>query len=188
MKKTTTLAIFCLLTTLASAQREETLLSNMHFSGIWASWNSMMGSVKNENVYFRGGSLGLEFGKDLFLGWGGYKSNGVIRQDDLRFDMRWNGPMVAYAPHSYKAIHPVFTLLVANGKIDPDNQPYDRVLMVQPSLGAELNLLTWCHLGVNGGYRFVNDVNIPKYTDADFSGLYGELKLKLGISWGTRWQ
>jgi hypothetical protein len=187
MYKIFTLTLFCLITMTGKAQHEETLLSNMRFTGVWASWNSMMGQVKNENVYFRGGSFGFEFGKDLFLGWGGYKSNGYIHQDDLRFDMKWNGPMVSYSPKSYKAIHPVFTLMIANGKIDPDNQSFDRVFVAQPSLGAELNLLTWCHASVHGGYRFVNDVNIANYADTDFSGLYGEVKLKLGISWGERW-
>ena len=186
MKKLLTLFVFTFFALTTFAQREETLLSNMHLSGVWLSWSSTIGTVKDENVSFRGGSFGFEFGKDLFLGWGGYQSNGYIHQDDLKFNMKWNGPMVSYSPHSYKAVHPVFGLMIANGKIDPGNQAYDRVLMVQPSLGAELNLLTWCHLGVNGGYRFVNDVNINKFTDKDFSGLYGELKLKLGISWG-RW-
>jgi hypothetical protein len=76
--------------------------------------------------------------------------------------------------------------MVANGKLDPDNSPYDRIFVVQPSLGAELNLLRWCHASVHGGYRFVNDVSIDTYSDNDFSGLYGELTLKFGISWG-RW-
>ncbi|MEO5582964.1 MAG: hypothetical protein ABIR66_09740 [Saprospiraceae bacterium] len=186
MQKILTLVFFCLIATFTQAQHEETLLSDMRLTGVWASWNSMIGQVKDENVYFRGGSLGFEFGKDLFLGWGGYKSSGYIHQDDLRFYMKWNGPMVSYSPKSYKAVHPVFNLMIANGRIDPDNQSSDRVFIAQPSLGAELNLLTWCHVSVHGGYRFVNDVDLAKYNDADFSGLYGEMKLKLGISW-SRW-
>ncbi|MEP7267800.1 MAG: hypothetical protein ABI844_09255 [Saprospiraceae bacterium] len=172
--------------TLIHAQREETIFQNMRFSGVWGSWNSMIGKVKNENVYFRGGYGGFEFGKDIFVGWGGYKSSSRISADDFKYNMKWNGPVVSYAPSSYRALHPVFTLMVANGKLDPDNQPYDRILVVQPSLGAELNLLRWCHASVHGGYRFVNDVDLAKYTDADFSSFYGELVLKFGISWG-RW-
>ena len=186
MKQFLLLIIFCIIAMSAAAQREETILSNMHFSGIWGSWNSMIGKVKDENVYFRGGYGGFEFGKDLLLGWGGYRSNGNIRQDDLRYHMKWNGPVVSYTPKSYKAVHPIFTLMVANGKLDPDTEPYDRIFVVQPSLGAELNLLHWCHASVHGGYRFVNDVDLGNYTDTDFSGLYGELVLKFGISWG-RW-
>jgi len=186
MKKIVLLVLFISGLTALNAQREETLLGgHSRFSEIWGSWNSMMGKVADENVYFRGGSGGIEFG-DLFLGWGGYRSAGSFNSDNNRFHMKWNGPVVSYAPHSYRAIHPIFTLMIANGKLDPDNSPYDRIFVVQPSLGAELNLLRWCHASVHGGYRFVNDVSIDQYSDNDFSGLYGELTLKFGISWG-RW-
>ena len=180
------LLLFVLASTLLNAQHEETLLSHMRFSGAWGSWNSSIGKIKNENIYFNGGYGGIELGKDLFLGWGGYKSSSSIRQDDLRFHMKWNGPVVSYSPASHRVLHPSFTLMVANGKLDPDNASYDRIFVAQPSLGAELNLVRWCHVSVNGGYRFVNDVDLGKYTDTDFSGLYGELVLKFGISWG-RW-
>lgn len=187
MKKAFLLAFIISCFTAAQAQREETLLRNMRFSGIWGSWNSAMGKVADENVYFRGGSGGIEFGGDLFLGWGDYRSSGSFTADNDRYSIRWNGPVVSYAPHSYRAVHPIFTLMVANGKIDPRTAAYkDRILVVQPSLGAELNLLRWCHVSANGGYRFVNDVNLDKLNDNDFSGLYGELSLKFGISWG-RW-
>lgn len=186
MKKLSTLIVLFIIVTTSYAQREETLLSNMRFSGVWGSWNSMIGKVKDENVYFRGGYGGLEFGKDIFLGWGGYRSSGNIIQDDLKFHMKWNGPVMSYAPKSYKAVHPIFTLMIANGKLDPDNQVYDRVFIAQPSIGAELNLLHWCHASVHTGYRFVNDVDLGKFNDSDFSGLYGEVTLKFGISWG-RW-
>jgi len=156
MKKIVLLALFISgLTALPlwiGAQREETLLGNIRFSGIWGSWNSMMGNVADENVYFRGGSGGIEFGGDVFLGWGGYRSAGSINSDNNRFHMKWNGPMVSYAPHSYRAVHPIFTLMIANGKLDPDNASYDRIFVVQPSLGAVLNLLRWCHASVHGGY------------------------------------
>ncbi len=118
MKKLLLLTVICLIALNAIGQREETLLSNMGFSGAWGSWISAIGKVKDENVYFRGGYGGLEFGKDIFLGWGGYRSSGNIIQDDLKFHMKWNGPVMSYSPKAYKAIHPIFTLMIANGKLD----------------------------------------------------------------------
>jgi hypothetical protein len=186
MKRVYMLAAMIFCTLYGYSQREETLLSHMRFSGAWGSWNSSIGKVKSENIYFNGGYGGIELGKDLFLGWGGYKSSSSIRQDDLRFNMKWNGPVASYSPASHRLLHPVFTLMIANGKLDPADRAYDRIFVAQPSLGAELNLVRWCHVSVHGGYRFVNDVDLGNYTDSDFSGLYGELVLKFGISWG-RW-
>jgi len=186
MKKLLLFVMFLFCMAGLQAQREETLLRNMSFSGAWGAWNSSIGKVADENVYFRGGYGGVEFGGDLFLGWGGYRSSDRFYAEGERMRMKWNGPMVSYAPHSYRAVHPVFTLMLANGKLDPDNGPFDRIFVVQPSLGAELNLLRWCHVGAHGGYRFVNNVNLNQFNDADFSGLYGELTLKFGFSWG-RW-
>ncbi len=173
-----------IITTLSlNAQREETILGHLRFSGIWASWNSIMGKVKNENVFFHGGYFGFEFGNDLTIGWGGYKSQNNIHTDDLNYYMKWNGPVLTYAPHSYKAIHPIFSVMIANGRIEPSNASFDRVVVAQPSIGAELNLLRWCHVNFNVGYRMVNGVNLPKYTDSDFSGFHGEAGLKIGINW-----
>jgi hypothetical protein len=170
-----------------SAQREETLLGRRSwgFSGIWGGYNRQYTQFNSVDSYNRGGFFGFEFGKSLLLGWGRYRLNDEFTwgNTDQRFDMRWNVAKVGYAFIPYKAVHPVFNVDFGNGRVDLGPER-DRVFVVQPSAGVEVNVFRWFRLGLEGGYRFTNDVDITGLTDTDLSGAYGQVSLKFGFSWG----
>ena len=71
--------------------------------------------------------------------------------------------------HSYKAIHPIFSVMIANGRIEPSNASFDRVVVAQPSIGAEtqstsdgvMSILMWAI-----GWSTVSI--FPNINDSDF--------------------
>lgn len=75
-------------------------------------------------------------------------------------------------------------VLAGGGKIRIPHEYSDRVLVLQPSAGLEINLLRWFRLGLDGGYRFVTDTDLLEIRDTDVSAFFGELTLKFGWSWG----
>ncbi|MBK6997444.1 MAG: hypothetical protein IPH31_21995 [Lewinellaceae bacterium] len=61
----------------------------------------------------------------------------------------------------------------------------DRILVMQPSAGVEINVFRWFHLGIDGGYRFVSDATTPGLDNEYLSGWFGQATLKFGFSWGN---
>ena len=60
---------------MVSAQEAETLFSRggLGLSGIWYQRTFNFSSYDTDWAYLRGGAIGLEFGRDVFLGWGRYR-------------------------------------------------------------------------------------------------------------------
>lgn len=171
-----------------SAQKEETVLGDRKFgfSGIWGGYKHQLSQFNNETSYLNGGFFGLEFGKSLLLGWGHYSLVDEFPWQDAgnqEFDMRWRPFLVQYGFQNYKAIHPQIGFEIGRGRVELGDQK-ERILVMQPSAGVEINLLRWLHLGFDGGYRFVSDVSLNGLSDEALSGWYGQASLKFGFSWG----
>lgn len=175
-------------TTMAQAQRDETLFNNHNawLSGVWGSATVNYSSFKEDWALVRGGYGGLEFGKIFLLGWGGYRSKEFIQLEnpDDGFELKYNGMIFGVTPMSQKVIHPKITLLTGRGKIDINNTGYDRVFVLQPSAGFEVNVFTWFHLGLEGGYRMISGVNYGSIGNGDVSSPFAQLDLKFGVTWG----
>jgi len=180
--------IFSVLT--LQAQREETVLGsrNLGFSGIWGGSKHQISRFGNDNQYVHGWHFGFEFGKALTIGFGGYNLHDDILWNNVpgqRFDMNWRTLNLGYAIQSYRAIHPMINLDAGRGKVKLlDEGIDDRVVIIQPSAGVEINILRWFHLGLEGGYRFVTDSDLPSLNDRQLSGAFGQATLKFGFSWG----
>ena len=136
-----------------------------------------------KNVYFRGGSLGLEFGKDLSLA--GAVTNPMGSDGRMTWDLICDGmdPWLHMHLIPTKAIHPVFTLLVANGKIDPDNQ----TCMIVCSWCSQCSVLSPIYWpGVIWVSRRISIRQWCEYSQIYWCGLFQDcmvrLKLKLGIT------
>jgi hypothetical protein len=183
---------FALLAFTATAQREETVLGHrgFRFSGIWGGSNHQITRFGNTNSYMNGGFFGLEFGKSLTVGFSGYELEENVSWDQLAdqpFKMRFRGLNLGYGISSYRAIHPTFNLDLAPGRVELRQNGEtlrDRIFVVQPAAGIEINVLRWFHLGLQGGYRFVTDTNIASLSDKNLSGAFGQATLKFGWSWG----
>ncbi len=174
---------------LAIAQREETIAGerNLGFTGVWGGSKHQLMSLGDNNAYLRGGYFGLEFGKALFIGYGRYRTDdnftlGALQNQD--FDMRWRVGTLGYGFQNYKAVHPMINIDAGAGKVRIGDLGSDRIVVIQPSAGIEINVFRWFHLGIEGGYRFVTDSDLPGISDRDLSGAFGQATLKFGFSWG----
>jgi hypothetical protein len=190
MKKIAFLAVtlFASVFTL-SAQKEQTLFgsSGLRLSGGWGASTTSLTFFKDDFAITTGGFGGLEFGKTVFLGWGGFRTTNDFRIDKLttdRVSMNYNGLMVGYAPKAHKAIHPQFMILGGGGRMSVRGEGTDEIFVIQPSAGVELNVLRWFRIGLEGGYRFVGDTDFNGIVDSDVSAPFGQLTFKFGYSWG----
>ena len=77
-------------------------------------------------------------------------------------------------------------IMAGNGHVWFNENAKDRVFVIQPTAGVELNVFRWFHIGLEGGYRFVTDSSTPGITDNSLSGALGQLTLKFGYSWGSK--
>lgn len=181
-------AAFALMFLSAFAQNEETVLGtrNLGFSGIWAGTKHQMTSFGKTNSYVYGWHFGLEFGKALTIGLGAYDLRDDILWDNQagqQFDMRWRTVSLGYGFQKFRAVHPIVQVDAGRGTVKYANEDEDRIFVIQPSAGVEINLLRWFHLTLEGGYRFVTDSNIS-LSDEQLSGAFGQATLRFGFSWG----
>jgi hypothetical protein len=177
-------ALFFAAATAAVAQREHTLAGGL--SGIWGGPKYQVANFGSTTSFMRGSTLGLEFGKSLFVGWSNYKLIDDVNWDQVQtqpFEYVSYGANIGYALKSYKAIHPVISVDLGRGRIR-SNGSVDRVLVAQPSAGVEINIFRWLHLNLEGGYRFVGDSNLEGLDNTALSGGFGQAALRFGWSWG----
>ncbi|HMR43520.1 MAG TPA: hypothetical protein PKC40_06790 [Saprospiraceae bacterium] len=172
------------------SQSDETLFgrSGLRFTGAWGASTTNLTFFEDDFAIVNGGYGGLEFGKNVFIGWGGFRTANnfeIDRFDNDRFEMRYNGLMLGYAPGSFKVLHPKFMLLTGGGRLKVAGENSDEIFVLQPSAGVEINVFKWFRLGLEGGYRFVADADLLNIKDADISAPFGELTFKFGWSWGN---
>jgi hypothetical protein len=186
MKKAIIITILAILGTNLMAQREETIIgdSGLGFSGAWGGWNYNLGSFSKDASRYNGGMWALEFGKRLYVGGQHYRINNQLISGVNRFSMNSNNLLIGYTPLSYRPIHPILSVSVGGGKISATGEGDDPIFTVHPSVGLELNVTRWCHIDAQVGYRIVSDADFTKYKNSDFSGVYSQVNLKFGFSWG----
>lgn len=187
--------MFCLLlvgiSTAVWAQKDETFFNKngLRLTGAWGGWNNGITSFQDDYAVLVGGFGGLEFGKNLFVGYAGYHTSEEVRfniDNPDNLDLNYSGLMVGYAPKAYKVVHPTFELLIGGGSVELEQEGKDNIFVIQPAVGVEFNIARWFRLGINGGYRIVNETDLVGVADQDLSQLYGELRFKFGLSWGTK--
>ncbi|MEL7220320.1 MAG: hypothetical protein AAGJ93_03310 [Bacteroidota bacterium] len=174
-----------------SAQKEETLFNQtrLGLSGAWGSAAYNYTSFTNDNwTLFRGGYGGVEFGRELFIGWGGYETTESFNLDDSNdsYNFRYHGPIVSLSPNATKMIHPRFTFITGTGRLTLDEaEGRDRMFVFQPSAGFEFNVFQWFRLGVEGGYRFVGSSDRFNVDGGELSAPFAQVELRFGLSWGN---
>jgi hypothetical protein len=168
------------------AQREETIIGDtgLGFSGAWGGWSYNFGQLNRDVSPYNGGIWALEFGKKLTVGGLHYKIQNMPLDNLNAFDLRSNSLLLGYSPVSYRPIHPIITVGVGGGTLSVTGEQADRVFMLHPAAGVEFNLVRWCHVDAQVGYRAVMDTDVARFSDRNFSGLYGQVNLKFGFSWG----
>lgn len=181
------LALFLLFSFHLFSQQEQTIAGRTHgWTGLWGGYRHQLTQFDNSTSYINGGFFGFEFGKSLLLGWGHYSLIDEFEWDNIenqQFDLRWSPFLVQYGFQNFKAIHPQIGFEIGKGRVELGDHK-DRILVMQPTAGIEINIFRWFHLGLDGGYRFVSDSSIAGLTDNQLSGWMGQATLKFGFSWG----
>lgn len=173
------------------AQSEETLFNqtNLRLTGAWGSATYNFTSFNGDDwTLMRGGYGGVELGRDLFLGWGGYetKDKVLLNGGDTQLNFRYHGPVVGIAPNAVKMIHPRFTFITGTGRVWANDRSYgDRMFVFQPSAGFEFNIFQWFRLGFEGGYRFVGSSEKFNLNSGDLSAPFAQIEMRFGLSWGN---
>jgi hypothetical protein len=183
-----TAMLLTLLACSSFAQKDETLFGNkeLKLTGAWGASSTSLNFFDDDFAIISGGYGGVEFGKKVFLGWGGFKTTNdfeIDRFDNDRFELNYNGFMIGYMPQAHKPLHPKFMLLTGGGRLKIPGEDSDQVFVLQPSAGLEINILRWFRLGLDGGYRFVTDTDLLEVKDTDVSAPFGEITFKFGLSW-----
>lgn len=182
------LALFLLVAYVMPAQREETLFDNggLRISGIWGGAHHNFTAYEEDFHLIRGGYIGMELNRTAFAGWSWNHLKEEVKWGDGndRFDLTYNGFYLSITPNSRKAVHPKISTLFGSGKSWLNNSGTDKIGVLQPSAGLEINITQWFRLGLEGGYRFVTNADISGLTNKDLSAPFALLDLRFGLSWG----
>ena len=175
---------FALLFATNISAQEETIFngSGIRLTGVFGGgFNSIVDFQDDFNIS-SGGFFTFEINNDFLIGWQGYRTG--IDDDGRDIDIDGNDLLLGYTLNSDKVIHPIFYVQFGSSDLEVEGIGSDNVFVVQPSIGAELNIARWFRIGIDGGYRFFNNSDIPGFSDADFSSPVVGLRLKFGWSWG----
>lgn len=181
--KNSILLLFLLATTLSlHAQREQTLFNGgFDLTGIWGGSTNQSISVNDDFNLAHGGFFAFEINENFLIGWAGYSDD--VGRDGRSIDIKGHDLLIGYTFNSDRLIHPLFYLQTGSSKLEVSDTGSDNVFVMQPTVGAEMNIARFFRLGLDAGYRFVNDVELADFTNKDFSGPMVNLRLKFGWSW-----
>ena len=194
MKKIFLIAVIAFSASMIFAQ-QETLFRNASVRGAFGGPIWEMGLTDNVKPSYGGGG-GIII-NNIFLGGYGLASLDVekliIDQDVEKISLAHGGFWLGatYAP--YKLLHIYGTTRIGWGALDiKDNSPsywdLDRVFVLTPEIGAELNITSWMHLTGTIGYRYLSGANEDNgYTSKDFSGAVASISLRFGWFGWRRW-
>lgn len=169
------------------SQSTETLFgkTGLRITGIWGGPATNFTGIGDDFLVYKGGFGGIEFNKSVFLGWAGFDTErfNLESSPSTEFDMKYNGLILGYTHRAHKVLHPSISVLTGSSKIKQIEGVSDRAFVLQPSIGAELNIFKWFKINLEGGYRMVQGIDLNGVNDKDLSKFFGELRFKFGFTW-----
>jgi hypothetical protein len=191
MKKLLFALTLIALSTTLFAQKEQTLLNGrgLRLTGAWGGSQLGATDLNGDLTGMRTGFGGIELNKNWFVGYLVAKTDENRRFDEVNgsnFKLDYHGLMLGVHPMSYRTVHPTISVTAGRGRLGFVNNTTeaDRIYLVQPQAGLEINVTRWFRLGLEGGYRFLIDSDLPDLSDETLSGAYGQMSFKFGWSWG----
>lgn len=139
-----------------------------------------------------GGGGGAIIGEFFFGGFGQGTGHGqaVFNEERYNISMGVGGFWLGYTPRSHKLVHPYGGFKIGWGGVhmklneEGDNRDSfsDRISIIQPEVGLELNVTRWFRIALTGGYRYISGIkNLPAgLNNADFSSLTGNFTFRFG--------
>jgi hypothetical protein len=186
------------LSTSLHAQRDETLVrGSMQFGGFGGPTVGV-GRIAGETAIFAGGRGGAILGRRFIVG-----GAGVGLASELfpvagfreRLEFGYGGLLLGTVVRPSKLVHLTAGVVLGGGNVSfererravpippiaiaaPEN---DRVTVVEPELGVEINITDWMRLDLSGSYRFVGGTDpLGLLDNGRLSGGTGRLAFKFG--------
>lgn len=136
---------------------------------------------------------------NFFLGGYGLGSVDVeklITDNDIEIlDMGHGGLWLGATFPAYKVVHGYASTRIGWGAMnirfdDPDQNPFtdkDRIRVIEPEVGLELNVFQWFRVAGTVGYRWTTGITNDSINEKDFSGAFAGLTLRFGWFGWRRW-
>jgi len=179
----------------------ETLLNQKTSFGGFLGLSSKVADVNGQTALLTGGQLAMVLNHSLNIGLVGYglvtdvNANYIdVSGRDYFFEMGYGGLLVEPVIRPNKLVHISFPVILGGGwagvtderfyeagfNYDHDVVESDVFWVVEPSVNVEVNIWKIARIGFGMGYRYLGDTNFENTTDADMSGLSGNVTFKLG--------
>ena len=174
-----------------NAQKDRTLFSNtkLEQSGSWVGSSYTATKIVGQSAIQAGIDVKLEYNNSFILGWQWRRTSDRIElQDAINPDVLKLGYHTFFAGYSFntrKVLHPIVNMGLGPGNLIINGEK-DRLLVIQPSAGVEINLFRWMRLGVEGGYRYTLGSEHNEIENRDLSNYYGSVSFRFGWSWGKK--
>lgn len=202
MKKVFLIAISLMFATLSvvaqeePAKEEENLFNNITLSSVtgFGGITNQFTSIENEFDTFTGVVGGVLFNQTIYIGAYGVGLSSVHKMDNHVDSLKDNlefphgGLMVGYNHNPYKLVHWTFCSKIGWGSLGlyegddyEDLMAIDKVLVMIPTIGVEMNITKWFKLNGDVGYRVVSGVDkIEFYKEKDLNKPTASLTLLFG--------
>ncbi|MEO0338759.1 MAG: hypothetical protein AAF242_06050 [Bacteroidota bacterium] len=186
MKQLYTLLI-CLLAVATYAQEEETLIKDIEIIGVFGGPILEVGSINGEVGLDLGGGGAILLNNIFIGGYGLGTDYPEVTIDDETYNLRLRhgGLWLGYTSNPYKLMHFYSSARLGWGKTEIRGSgpaiASDRVFVLTPEVGLEVNLTRFMRLAITGGYRLVSGVSkLPGFENGDFSSPVGGITFRFG--------
>ncbi len=188
--KTFFTSMFCILALMAYSQ-EETLFDDLEIIGAFGGPLIEIGQINGETGASVGGGGALVL-NNLFIGGYGtgtdfpeYEIVGGENDGFYNIRFRHGGLWLGIVPKQHKVVHFYGSAKIGWGKgrlrDEDDTRFSDRVFVMTPELGIDVNLTSFLKLSLTGGYRWVNGVTqLPGLDNDDFNSVIGAITFRIG--------
>lgn len=169
--------------------QQETLFGRANSAGFFVSPIVEFSMLDNEVRSSNGGGLGLIV-NNFFIGGYGLAAVDIDAfindTDEVNVDIAHGGLWLGYVWPSHKLIHFYGSVKGGWGLVNTNFDEFgfdfaDRVFVVTPDVGIELNIFRWMRLVGSVGYRSVTGINDSNTVSVnDVNGITGGLTLRIG--------
>ncbi len=190
MKIFTLCGVLFWLTTFSLQAQHETLFNDWRDLGAFGGPIMEIGAINGQVAAYFGGGGAISM-RNIFFG--GYGLGNKFADFNLeegpeagRYNIRHKhgGLWFGYTHKPQKLFHLYSSLRLGwgNARIENEfNSISDRIFVMTPEIGAEVNLYRFLRLAATFGFRWTNGVSkLPGLNNSDFSSPVGVLSLRIG--------
>ena len=167
--------------------QEQTIFRDLDIIGAFGGPLIEIGTINGETGAVVGGGGALVMNQ-LFLGGYGLGTDYPelrIGSYDYNLRLRHGGLWLGYVAKQNKVAHLYSSARIGWGKSeirgDGPAAESDRIFVLTPEIGLELNMTSFFKLALTGGYRWVNGVTqLPGLGNDDFSSPVGTITFRFG--------